>query len=164
MSSYARRGLALTSTNNENPTKNIKNTLITSRKKNALKVLTNTVQSTKKSGSNGLKQLKVLPMINFETGDKCKSVLKDNSYNEEVNHFECTTFEKDSLPDNMTCNIDMLSDFFSTKNDVENDWFLEDYNNIMINEINNTFDNFGNDQEYYFPTLPIMDFPEFIFA
>jgi hypothetical protein len=43
----------------------------------------------------------------------------------------------------MTCNIDMLSDFFSTKNDVENDWFLEDYNNIMINEINNTFDNFG---------------------
>jgi hypothetical protein len=72
----------------------IENTLITSRKKNALKVLTNTVQSTKKSGSNGLKQLKVLPMINFETGDKCKSVLKDNSYNEEVNHFECTTFEK----------------------------------------------------------------------
>lgn len=37
----------------------------------------------------------------------------------------------------------MLSNFFSTKNDEESDWFLEDYNNIMINEINNTFDNFG---------------------
>lgn len=74
----------------------LESNLVTNRKKNALKVLTNTVQqSTKKSGGNNLKQLKVLPMKNFETSDKCKSPLQDNVYNEdEVNHFDCGTFEK----------------------------------------------------------------------
>lgn len=56
-------------------------------------------------------------------------------------HFLCFS---DSLPSSMTCNIDMLSDFFSTKNNEESDWFLDDYNNVMVNEIKNTFNNFGN--------------------
>lgn len=50
----------------------------------------------------------------------------------------------DFLPPSMTCNIGLLSDFFSGNNDVDdNDWFLEDLNNIMINKVKNTFDNFG---------------------
>lgn len=54
----------------------------------------------------------------------------------------------DFLPSSMTCNLDLLSDFFSSKDD-ESDWFLEDYNNIMIDTIKNTFDNFGK----YFKVL-----------
>lgn len=86
----------------------IESNLITNRKKNALKVLTNTVQSTKKSSGNSMKQLKVLPMINFETGDKCKSALKDNAYNEEINHFECTTFEKGKFRNQIFMNMIFL--------------------------------------------------------
>lgn len=41
----------------------------------------------------------------------------------------------------------MLSNFFkSNDDDNEKDWFLEDYNNIMINKIKNTFEKFG---KYY---------------
>jgi len=73
----------------------LENSLATNRKKTALKVLTNTVQSSKKSDGKGLKQLKVLPMKNFETEIKCKSPLQDFTYdqNEEFNHFDCTTQE-----------------------------------------------------------------------
>lgn len=58
-------------------------------------MLTNTVQSTKKSDGKSLKQLKVLPMKTFETDIKCKSPLQDFTYdqNEEFNHFGCTTQE-----------------------------------------------------------------------
>lgn len=48
----------------------------------------------------------------------------------------------DILPSSMTCNIGMLSNFFSRKDD-ESDWFLEDYNNIMNNKIKNIFEHFG---------------------
>lgn len=73
----------------------LENTLVTNRKKTALKVLTNTVHSTKKSDSKGLKQLKVLPMKHFETEIKCKSPLQDftSDPNEEFNHFDCRTQE-----------------------------------------------------------------------
>jgi len=43
----------------------------------------------------------------------------------------------------MTCYIDMLSNFFSIKNDNNSDWFLEDYNNNMINKIKRRFEDFG---------------------
>lgn len=47
----------------------------------------------------------------------------------------------------------MLSNFFSRNDDDQSDWFLEDYNNIMINKIKNTFENFGkvffNDYCFY---------------
>jgi len=43
----------------------------------------------------------------------------------------------------MTCNIGMLSDFFSSKNDDKNDFFLDTYNDGMINKIQNTFETFG---------------------
>lgn len=50
------------------------------------------------------------------------------------------------LPPSMTCNIGLLSKFFSGSKDVDdNDWILEDLNNIMINKIKNTFENFGKD-------------------
>lgn len=48
----------------------------------------------------------------------------------------------------MTCNIGMLSDFFNSKNDNKSDWFLEDYNNTMVNKIKNTFEDFGK-YEFY---------------
>ncbi|CAH1738584.1 unnamed protein product [Aphis gossypii] len=167
MSSNTFRVRKLTSINNENPIKNIKNGLVTNRKKSALKVLTNTVQSIKKSDGKGLKQLKVLPMKNFETEIKCKSPLQDFNYNqnEEFNHFDCTTQENDILPPSMTCNIGMLSEFFGGNKNDTSDWFLEDYNKIMINKIKNQFDNFGEPEiECSFPSSPVMDFPEFMFA
>ncbi|XP_022163225.1 uncharacterized protein LOC111028778 [Myzus persicae] len=166
MSSNTFRVRKLTSINNENPIKNIKNSLATNRKKTALKVLTNTVQSTKKSDGKGLKQLKVLPMKNFETEIKCKSPLQDFTYDqdEEFDHYDCTTLENDALPSSMTCNIGMLSDFFSCNNNDPRDFFLEDYHSIMIEQIKNQFDNFGEPEvEYSFPSLPVMDFPEIIF-
>lgn len=33
-------------------------------------------------------------MKNFEILDECKSPLQDNTFNEEVNHFDCEIFEK----------------------------------------------------------------------
>ncbi|CAI6351513.1 unnamed protein product [Macrosiphum euphorbiae] len=167
MSSNTYRVRKLASINNENPIKNIKNSLVTNRKKTALQVLTNTVQSTKKSDGKGLKQLKVLPMKHFETEIKCKSPLLDftSDLNEEFNHFDCRTQENDVLPPSMTCNIGMLSEFFGGNNNDTSDWFLEDYHNIMIHKIKNQFDNFGEPEiDYSFPSLPVMDFPEIIFA
>lgn len=49
----------------------------------------------------------------------------------------------DFLSPSMTCNIGMLSDFFSSKNDDKCDWFLEDFNNIMNHKIQKTFEEFG---------------------
>lgn len=82
----------------------IENSLITNRKKTALKVLTNTVQSIKKSDGEGLKpcfkQQKILkPMKIFEIETKSKS-LQDNSLNEEFSHFDCTIQEKGNF---ITC-------------------------------------------------------------
>lgn len=54
----------------------------------------------------------------------------------------------DCLPASMTCNIGMLSDFFNSKNDNQSDWFLEDYNNTMVNKIKNTFEDFGKYYEF----------------
>lgn len=51
----------------------------------------------------------------------------------------------DALPSSMTCNIGMLSDFFSCNNNDPRDFFLEDYHSIMIEQIKNQFDNFGKD-------------------
>lgn len=48
----------------------------------------------------------------------------------------------DFLPPSMTCNIGMLSNFFSRNYD-ESDWFLEDYNKVMVNKIKDTFEHFG---------------------
>jgi len=65
----------------------------------------------------------------------------------------------------MTCNIGMLSEFFGGNNNDTSDWFLEDYNTIMIDKIKNKFDTFGEPEiECVFPSSPVMDFPEFIFA
>jgi len=153
------------SINNENPIKNIKNNLLTNRKQSALKVLTNTVQSVKKSDCKVSKpdnSLKILPMKKFET--EIQSPSQDMIYNEidEFDHFDCIPLEKDFLPPSMTCNIEMLSNFFNTKNDDNSDWFLEDYDN----KIKKTFEDFGElDIEHppALPPMPIMDFPEFIF-
>lgn len=53
----------------------------------------------------------------------------------------------------MTCNIGMLSNFFNRNYD-ESDWFLEDYNKVMVNKIKDTFEMFGKDcgghLHYYF--------------
>ncbi|VVC40610.1 Hypothetical protein CINCED_3A021152 [Cinara cedri] len=166
MSSKIIRQRQMTKINNENPVKNIKNTLIVNRKQSALKVLTNTVQSTKKKSPNkSLKNLKAFTMDKFEMDVKCKSPSADISYNQnndEFNHINCSSLlENDSLPSSMTCNIGMLSDFFNFKNGNDN-WFLEDYNKIMINKIQNTFENFGEpDMEpYSLPPMPKMDFSE----
>lgn len=89
----------------------------------------------------------------------------------------------DILPPSMTCNISMLSNFFSRNDDDRSDWFLEDYNNVMINKIKNTFEHFGRvfnsfwiykyikyffflgepNVENTFPPMPIMEFPELVF-
>jgi len=71
----------------------IENNLITNRKQNALKVLTNTVQSIKKSDDKNLKQSKVVPMKKFDAETKCKSVLHNTVSNqiEELGHFDCMT-------------------------------------------------------------------------
>lgn len=93
----------------------------------------------------------------------------------------------DFLPPSMTCNIGMLSNFFSRNYD-ESDWFLEDFNNVMIDKIKDTFEHFGKDYgllcivfiilnllylyiilgepeiNHSFPSLPTMDFPEPNFA
>lgn len=71
----------------------IENSLITNRKQSALKVLTNTVQSIKKSDDNNLKQSKVVPVKKFDTETKCKPVLHDNQI-EELGHFDCKTKEE----------------------------------------------------------------------
>lgn len=89
----------------------------------------------------------------------------------------------------MTCNIGMLSNFFSTKDDDESDWFLEDFKNIMEDKVKNTFEKFGKncfvyckklfstiylffvlgepdeDNSYLssLPPLPVLDFPEISF-
>jgi len=55
----------------------------------------------------------------------------------------------DILPPSMTCNIGMLSDFFGGNKNDTSDWFLEDYNKIMINKIKNQFDHFGNNYQFY---------------
>lgn len=75
------------------------NGLLTNRKKTALRVLTNTVQSTKKCDGKGLKQLKVLPMKNFDSEVKCKSPLKNinNELNEELEHFGCVKLENGTV-------------------------------------------------------------------
>jgi len=156
------------SKNNENPIKNIKNIVIINRKQTVLKVLTNTVHSIKKSASKCAKSydnLKVLPMKNFETEIKCKSPTQNIMYTEN-DHFNCIPLEKNFLPPSMTCNIDMLSNFFSIKNDNNSDWFLEDYNNNMINKIKRTFEDFGEpdiEHSLELPPMPIMDFPKLIF-
>lgn len=51
----------------------------------------------------------------------------------------------DFLPASMTCNIGMLNDFFSSKNDDENDFLLHDYNNnsIISDKMKNKFEQFG---------------------
>lgn len=72
--------------------------MFANRKQNALKVLTNTVQSTQKtiSSNKGLKQLKVLPMKNFETEVKTKSPSNNtitHDKNDELGHFGCITEE-----------------------------------------------------------------------
>lgn len=74
----------------------IENNSIANRKQSALKVLTNTVQSTKKSDGKNFKQLKVMPMQKFETETKCHSPLQDMAFNqyEEFDHFGCITQEK----------------------------------------------------------------------
>jgi len=156
----ARRQL-VSSVNNENPVKNIKNNLVTNRKQSALKVLTNTVQSTKRSDGKSLKQLRVMPMQKFETETKCHSPLQDTAFNqhEEFDHFGCVTQEKDFLPSSMTCNIGKLSDFFSSKSDDEGDWFIDDYNNIMNDKIKDTFEQFGEPKvEHCLPSLPVLNF------
>lgn len=48
----------------------------------------------------------------------------------------------------MTCNIGMLSDFFSSKNDDNCDWFLEDFKNIMNHKIQKTFEEFGKNNYF----------------
>lgn len=48
----------------------------------------------------------------------------------------------------MTCNIGMLSDFFSSKNDDKCDWFIEDFNNIMSHKIQKTFEEFGKNNYF----------------
>lgn len=53
----------------------------------------------------------------------------------------------------MTCNMDMLSDFFNSKNNDKGDFFIDDYNNIMINKIKNTFEKFGKDYKYIYILL-----------
>jgi len=53
------------------------------------------------------------------------------------------------LPPSMTCNIGMLSEFFGGNNNDTSDWFLEDYNTIMIDKIKNKFDTFGSNYEFY---------------
>lgn len=67
------------------------NSLVTSRKQSALKVLTNTVQSSKKSDGKGAKQLKVLPMKRFETDKKSRSPFKNWNYDtkDEFDHTGC---------------------------------------------------------------------------
>lgn len=50
----------------------------------------------------------------------------------------------------------MLSDFFNSKNDDEKDWFFEDYNNIMVNKIKKTFEEFGKDYEFDINDLYIL--------
>lgn len=74
----------------------IENNLDTNRKKSALKVLTNTVHSTRKPDGKCIKQLKVLPMQKFETESKCKSPSQYMTYNDndEFNHFDCIAQEK----------------------------------------------------------------------
>ncbi|XP_050545097.1 uncharacterized protein LOC126907679 [Daktulosphaira vitifoliae] len=155
--------------NNENPVKNIKESQLVNRKKTALKVLTNTVQSAKKSDGKGLKVPKVLPMKKFETQSKCRSPLQDITHdqmNEDITHFGCMKYqEKDCLPSNMTSNISMLSDFFNTHSfNEEDDWFIEDYKNTMVAKIKNTFEYFEKpDIEMFLSPLPIMEFPEVAF-
>jgi len=123
------------------------------RKRSALKVLTNTVKSVKKCDKRSLFAKK------SDTETKCKSPLYDTSFgrDEEFGHFGCTGQEKDVLPVSMTCNIDMLSNFFNSKNSDEGDWFIDDYNNIMINKVKDTFEKFG-EPEHCLPSLPVMDF------
>jgi len=41
----------------------------------------------------------------------------------------------------------MLNDIFGSKND-DGDWFLDDYKNVMINKIKDTFDKFGKEYIY----------------
>ncbi|XP_050436588.1 uncharacterized protein LOC126843243 [Adelges cooleyi] len=154
-----------TAINNENPVKNIKENLLTNRKKTALQVLTNTVQSSKKPDGRRLKTTKIVPMQKLETEVTCRSPFQDITHeqNEDLTHFGCISHqEKDILPSSMTCNINMLSDFFNnnTIND-ENDWFLEDYKNTMIDQVKNTFENFGEPEiKFEFSSLPLMEFPE----
>lgn len=79
----------------------------------------------------------------------------------------------------------MLSDFFSSKNDDKDDFFVDAYNDVMINKIKNTFEIFGKylyliwwsvlllilfvclfvilqgeeaDVEHCLPPLPVLDF------
>jgi len=75
----------------------IENNLLTNRKQSALKVLTNTVQSVKKSDCKVSKpdnSLKILPMKKFET--EIQSPSQDMIYNEidEFDHFDCIPMEK----------------------------------------------------------------------
>lgn len=59
----------------------------------------------------------------------------------------------DFLPASMTYNIGMLNDFFSSKNDDENDFLLNDYNNnsIISDKMKNTFEQFG--KNFYFKIM-----------
>lgn len=74
----------------------IENSLATGRKKTALKVLTNTVQSSKKSDGKDLKVPKVLPMPEFETEINCKSTSHDKFHKEteEFDHFGCLALKE----------------------------------------------------------------------
>jgi len=67
------------------------NSLITNRKQSALKVLTNTVHSTKKPDSKSLKHLKVMPMKSFQAETNCKSSARDSDFNqyEDFSHVGC---------------------------------------------------------------------------
>lgn len=57
----------------------------------------------------------------------------------------------------MTCNINMLSDFFNFKNGDDSDWILEDYNKIMLDKIQNTFETFGKVFDFYINiVLPLL--------
>lgn len=70
------------------------------RKKNALKVVTNTVQSPKKLSSKksnmGLKTKKILPMEKFETETKCVSPSLNINYEliEEPGHIHCRALQE----------------------------------------------------------------------
>ncbi|XP_050420422.1 uncharacterized protein LOC126833251 [Adelges cooleyi] len=170
MSSNTFRVHKQTAINNENPIKNIKDNQLKNRKNTALKVLTNTVQSSKKSNGKGLKIQKTVPMQKFVPEVQCSSTLQvlTHEQNEELTHFGCMSHQsEDTLPSSMTCNIAMLSDYFNTNtiNDDKDDWFLEDYNKIMKDKIKNTFEYFGKPEiEVPLLSLPLMEFPEISFA
>lgn len=102
-------------------------------------------QNLKKKNNNYLAKLKFLENIKFK-------VSKLFYFNTTILHFKLLNNYDfcfiDSLPSSMTCNINMLSDFFNFKNGDDSDWFLEDYNNIMFDKIRNTFDKFGKVFEF----------------